>query len=64
MAEQKLNVTVTDTLPAAVSPQTKKKIHEEMKSLVEKELAKEAQTLGAGATKPTISIHGSIEIRF
>lgn len=59
-----MHVTITDTLPATVSADTKKKIHEKLKNVVEQELAKESATLGAGAAKPSISIHGSIEIRF
>jgi len=53
------NVKTSDNLPASVSAEAKKRIHERLKGLVEQELAKESQTLGTSPAKP--AVHGSIE---
>jgi hypothetical protein len=58
MAE-KHEVKTTDNLPASVSTEAKKRIHEKLRGLVEQELAKESQTLGTSPAKP--AVHGSIE---
>jgi hypothetical protein len=59
MAEKTPEVKTTDNLPASVPAESKKRIHEKLKGLVEQELAKESQTLGAAPGRP--AIHGSVE---
>ncbi|MGH9326624.1 MAG: hypothetical protein ACRD2B_08080 [Terriglobia bacterium] len=59
MAENKPDVKTTDSLPASVSAEHKKRIHEKLKGLVEQELAHESETLGTSPAKP--AVHGSIE---
>lgn len=58
MAEP-LNVKTTDSLPGSVPSESKKRIHEKLKGLVEQELSKESQTLGTSPARP--AVHGSIE---
>jgi hypothetical protein len=60
MADKTLHVTTNDTLPKSVPEETKKRIHEKLKGVVEDELSKESHTLGTGAGRP--AIHGSVEI--
>jgi len=59
MVDHPLDVKTTDNLPSSVNADAKKRIHEKLKGLVEQELSKESQTLGASPAKP--AIHGSIE---
>lgn len=59
MAEHTPEVKTTDTLPASVPAESKKRIHEKLRGLVEQELSKESHTLGTSPGKP--AIHGSIE---
>lgn len=59
MAEKTPDVKTTDTLPASVPADHKKRIHEKLKGLVEQELSSESQTLGASPGRP--AVHGSIE---
>ena len=59
MAEKTPDVKTTDSLPASVPAEHKKRIHEKLKGLVESELAQESQTLGAAPGRP--AVHGSIE---
>jgi len=59
MAEHKSEVKTTDNLPGSVSAESKKRIHEKLKGLVEQELAKESHTLGSSPGRP--AVHGSIE---
>ena len=59
MAEKTPDVKTTDSLPASVPAEHKKKIHEKLKGLVEQELAHESHTLGTSPGRP--AVHGSIE---
>ena len=59
MADKTLDVKTTDSLPASVPSEHKKKIHEKLKGLVEQELAHESHTLGTSPGRP--AVHGSIE---
>jgi hypothetical protein len=52
----------TDNLPASVSAESKTRIHQKLKSLVEQELSRESATLG-GKPGTTHAVHGSIEWR-
>jgi len=59
MADTGPEVKTSDTLPASVPAESKKRIHERLKGLVEQELAKESQTLGTAPGRP--AVHGSVE---
>jgi hypothetical protein len=62
MADKTLHVTTNDNLPESVPEETKKRIHEKLKSVVEDELSKETHTLGTGAGRPAVAVHASMEI--
>jgi hypothetical protein len=59
MADKTPDLKITDNLPESVPAESKKRIHEKLKGLVESELAKESDTLGSAPGRP--AVHGSIE---
>ena len=62
MADKTLHVTSSDNLPHSVPAETKKKIHEKLKGLVEQELSKESHTLGTAPGKPAVGVHASVTL--
>jgi hypothetical protein len=62
MADKPLHVTSSDTLPSSVPAETKKRIHEKLKGLVEQELSKESHTLGTAPGKPAVGVHASVTL--
>lgn len=59
MSDKGPEVKTTDNAPASVPAESKKRIHERLKGLVEEELAKESHTLGTAPPDPQFMVRSN-----